>query len=464
MTDLAAYAAAVEFCESLLRPATEHVGEAVLREHFARMGYFLSRLGTPQQRFPSMHVAGTSGKGSTTVMIGAILRAAGLKTAVHCTPYLQTPIERMQVGELYASPTQFVRLVDEMRPHIQHMQKESPYHDISYREIGVAQAFLHFANEQVDIAAIETGMGGRYDYTNHIVPLVSVIVTVDYDHVGALGPTLDRIAYHKAGIIKDGAPVVTAVAHRAALDVIQREAAARRAPLYCLPGDITCRVRSVGPDGSVFDWQSPWGMIEGLRVSLLGRHQTKNAALAAAAAMLLAQRGFPVDEQSIRRGLAEAWLPGRLEVVQRKPTVVLDGAHNPEKMRALAAALREIFPNQRPVVVVGVLAAKDVDGTLAEVVPMARSVIATSPLVRQKPAVAPDTLAAACRRYGDAVVAEPDLGEAVETARHIAGPEGLVCITGSLYMVGQARDLWVPPSAILKRRTSTPPETGTAER
>ena len=450
------YERAVAYCESLLRPLTEQVGEDELRLHFERMRYLLARLGDPQLRFRTVHVAGTSGKGSTTAMIGAILHAAGLRTAVHCTPYVQTPIERMQVGGLYASASDFVSLVDTLRPHIRHMQAHSLYRDISYREVAVAQAFLHFAANGVDIAAIETGMGGRYDYTNHVSPLATAIVTVDYDHLATLGPTLDRIAYHKAGIIKEGVPAVTGVRESAALAVIEAEAARRHAPLYRLGKELQIDVRQSDLGGPLIDYTSPWGAMRELRVGMLGRHQALNAAMAIGMAQLLRQQGLPVTEQAMRQGLARARLPGRLEVVDEHPTMVLDGAHNPEKMRALALALSELFPGQKPVLVIGVLAAKQVADILAEVVPAASTVVVTTLLVHEKPAVPPDVLAAVCRRMGRNVVVEPDLPGAIERARALAGAAGLVCVTGSLYMVGQARERWVPTSAVLTERTSFP--------
>jgi dihydrofolate synthase/folylpolyglutamate synthase len=454
--DLAAYRAAVDFMESLLRPQTEPVDEADMRRHFERMGYFLNRLGSPQERFASVHVAGTSGKGSTTAMIGAILTAAGLRTGVHCTPYLQAPIERMQVEGLYASPGDFARLVDELRPHIAHMQNDSAARDISYREVAVAQAFLHFAESGVEAAAIETGMGGRYDYTNHVRPLVSAIVTVDYDHVATLGPTLERIAHHKAGIIKDGVPIVTGVTHPQALGVIEAEAAAHAAPLYRFGRDIICTCGNISDQGTVFDYASPWAALRGLHVGMLGRHQMMNAGLAVSVVMLLRARGYTISDDAIRAGLSAARLPGRLEIMEKRPVVALDGAHNREKMHSLAAGLGDLYPGQRPVLVVGVLAAKQVDDILREVVPLASHVVATTALVRAKPAVDPDHLAAACRRLGSHVLVEPDVRRAVERARRLAGVRGLVCVTGSLYMVGQAREMWVPTQAILEQRTSFP--------
>lgn len=450
------YDAAVAFCESLLRPQTEAVDESILRQHFQRMGYFLSRLGNPQRRFPSVHIAGTSGKGSTTAMIGAIAQAASLRNGVHCTPYVQAPVERMQVDARYVTASDFVRLVRALQPHIAHMQNDSPYHDVSYREVAVAQAFRYFAEVGVDLAAIETGMGGRYDYTNHLTPLASVIVTVDYDHLATLGPTLDRIAYHKAGIIKDAVPVITGVTDPVALAVIEGDAAAHHAPLYRLQREFGYSVRSVEANGTVFDYWSPWGELKGLRVSMLGRHQAHNAALAASAALLLRQRWPQIDEEAIRRGLLQARLPGRLEIMQRHPTVVLDGAHNPEKMRSLTAALCDLFPTQKPVLVVGVLAAKQAEASLADVVPLASRVVVTTPIVKEKPAIAPDALAAICRNLGASVIVEPHLPAALEQAIGMAGAEGLVCVTGSLYMVGQARERWVAAARVVAGRTSFP--------
>lgn len=462
------YHEAVSYCESLLRPLTglgrerlnDPVGAAAilrsLRIHFERMGYFLERLGHPEQSYPTVHVAGTSGKGSTVTLTGAVLRAAGLRTGVHTKPYLQAAIERVQVGERYITPDQFADRIDDLRPAIRHMQEASPYGDISYLEISVAQAFLHFASTSVDVAVIETGMGGRFDNTNHLRPLVSVIVTVDYDHIYPLGATLSKIAYHKAGIIKPRTPVVTGALARAARDVVVREATACDAHLYRLGHEIQVRVRHVGEKGSIFDYHSPWGTLRGLDVGLLGAHQVRNAALAVAACELLRQRGYAITEQAIRSGLASARLPGRLEIMQRQPTVLLDSAHNPEKMRSLATALKQIFPQQRPVLVIGVLKAKQVEDIVSEVIPLARTIVVTSPHVLGKPAAAPEELAAICERLGGDVVVEADLPVAVERAKLLAGADGLVCVTGSLYMVGQARGLWVSPDTVLEQCTSFP--------
>lgn len=458
--DIASYNQAVAYCESLLHPHTEQLGGKLLPLHFERMGYFLAQLGHPEKRFRTVHVAGTSGKGSTTTMIGAILQAAGMRTGVHCTPYLQTPAERLQVDGLNASPAEFARLVDEMRPAIRHMQRQSPFRDISYREIAVAQAFRYFAQSAVEIAAVETGMGGRFDYTNHIQPLVSAIVTVDYDHLATLGPTLANIAWHKAGIIKQGVPVVSGVSQQIACQVIEEEAALKRSPLARLGREITYHVHSVTANGSVFDYSSSHGPMPGLEIGLLGRHQVLNASVAVGVVEYLREAGLPISDEAIRSGLRQARMPGRLEIVQREPTVVLDGAHNPEKMHSLAVALHDIFQDRPPILVVGVLAAKQVDEILAEVVPLARRVVVTSPTVRDKPAVALDRLAATCRRLGGDVVVEPDERSAVERAKDLAGKDGLVCVTGSLYMVGQVREMWIPAAAIISQRTSFPSMSG----
>lgn len=452
----AAYFATVHSLESLLRPFTEPASEAELRLHFERMGYLMAQLGRPEQAFPAVHVAGTSGKGSTTALIGSILRAAGLRTGVHLTPYLQTAIERIQVGELYVSPADFVALVKRMRPAIAHMQAVSSYHSISYRELAVAQAFLHFAGAGLDMAAVETGMGGRYDYTNHLKPVVSTIVTVDYDHTATLGSTLARIAQHKAGIIKKGVPAVTGVQAPEALAVIEAEAQRQQAPLLRLGREIACRNVSVGPQGCRFDYESAAGRLADVQLGVLGRHQATNAALAIASVELLRELGYAISEEAIRRGLSAARLPGRLEIVQHEPLVVLDAAHNPEKMRALATALREVFPSQRPVVVLGVLAAKQAAAVLAEILPLARQVVVTSPIVQEKPAVPANELAALCARFNLSASVEPDPPTAVGRGRELAGAGGLVCVTGSLYMVGQVRSLWAPVAAILEQRTSFP--------
>jgi dihydrofolate synthase/folylpolyglutamate synthase len=281
-------------------------------------------------------------------------------------------------------------------------------------------------------------------------------VTVDFDHVIPLGPTIEKIAGHKAGIIKPAIPCVTAVAPGPARAVIEREAQALGAPLYRLGDEVVCTVRQVAQDGSVFDYASPWQSLAGVHVGLLGAHQVINAGIALSVAHLLRQSGYDISEDAMREGLRSARLPGRLEIVQRQPTVLLDGAHNPEKMRSLTAALNQIFPGQRLILVIGVLAAKQAEEIVAEVVPLASTVVVTSPHVLGKPAVEPAELAAICRRLSGDVVVEPDVPVAVDRARDLAGRDGLVCVTGSLYMVGQARELWVPTPMILDQCTSFP--------
>jgi dihydrofolate synthase/folylpolyglutamate synthase len=441
--------------EALLHRADRSPTEAELAQRLERMRLFLSSLGNPHQRYQTIHITGTSGKGSTTAFIAAILAAAGYRVGSHMTPHVQVPTERFQVNGRYASSDDVADLVDRLWPE----SPAAPW-SLSYRELSVAMAFQYFADQGVDCAAIEVGMGGRYDYTNVIMPLAAAIVSVDYDHVAALGPRLEDIARHKAGIIKAHTPVITAVQNDAALRVITRTAQDQAAPLYRIGREVTYSGVRVRQEGTSFTYASPWSSPLRMELAMLGRHQVINACVAAATVESI-HNHLPVSPSALAEGLRSVRLPGRLEVVQRSPTVILDGAHNPEKMRALAHALREIFPSRdhRLIVVVGLLQSKDAQQTLAPLLPHAEIVVCTAPVVQEKPATDPALLAHLAGLAGRQAHVIPNPEAALDYALDRARPHDTICVTGSLYLVGHLRARWIPPEAILAHRSSFPPHT-----
>lgn len=307
----------------------------------------------------------------------------------------------------------------------------------TFFEVTTALAFIYFAEEAVDIAVIETGMGGRLDSTNVITPLVSVITNIDLEHTEFLGTTLAAIAGEKAGIIKPGVPVVTGAVQDEALAVIEREACRAGAPLYRMPADFGPERITPGMPQS-FDYRGISGPIEDLRISMLGTHQLRNASLALAAGECLRKAGLDLPDEAVRQGLEDASWQGRLERVCRKPDLFLDGAHNPASAAVLADALSDLRRGyDRLILVLGILKDKDYRGILQRLVPLADAVIATRPEYGR--AMDAGALAAEIGPVPGGVHTVATVKDAVALARGMAHRGDFVVVTGSLYTVGDAR-------------------------
>jgi dihydrofolate synthase/folylpolyglutamate synthase len=458
--DLQRYEAAAAWLESFIKPIT---GLAPQRtpaswsddgpRRLARLDGVLDSLGHPERGYRTLHVTGTSGKGSVCTYLGAVLREAGLRTGVHTTPYLQVPVEKLEVDGRYVAPEEFASLVEDFRSALP--QFETDRDALAYPGMSVVLTYLHFARRRVDLAVVETSAGGRYDWTNTLSSAVSVITTVGPDHLGTLGPGLADVAFHKAGIIKPGCPSVTGV-RPPYLSVVEAEAERQGTSLRRLGHEFDYRVRRCSDAGTVFDFISGAGERRGLETRLIGRHQAFNAALAVAAIDAFGLEAGPVDDAALRRGLYAATFPGRMELIQHDPDVLLDGAHNPEKAAALAVSLAEIFPDRRLLLVVGALSTKDVGGILAPFREQTRRAFVTVPHVLGKAGLDPERLARSIHDLG--IQAHPVAGpaEALSQALAEATPDDLVCVTGSLYLVGELRRLWVPDEQVLLDGNSAP--------
>jgi dihydrofolate synthase/folylpolyglutamate synthase len=458
-----AYDEAVRWLEQFIRPITGTAPQKTPAswqtegpQRLARMERLLAAVGHPERGFRALHVTGTSGKGSVCTFLGAILRAAGYRVGVHATPYLQVTVEKLQIDGRYASAGAFAAVVDEFRRLLQ--TDADAALDMPYPALSVALTYLYFAREHADPAVIEVSTGGRYDWTNTLQPLLSVVTTVGPDHLTALGPTLADVAFHKAGVIKPGVPAVTGVLGPE-LAVVEREAECKGSPLVRLDHEFSYEVRRCTDRGTMFDYQTLRPSLprrSGLETGLLGRHQAFNAALSIAALDAAAGALGPLPDDALREGLRAAHIPGRMELIQRRPDVLLDGAHNPQKAAALAASLTEIFPDRRLVLVVGALTTKDATGILAPFVRQTRELIVTVPHVLGKTGADPERFAAQARALGVAALSEPDPAAAIRLALARAGDRDLVCVTGSLYLVGEVRRLWVPDELVLASGSSLP--------
>lgn len=423
----------------------------------ARFEALLEAIGSPHLQYPCVHITGTNGKGSTTAMVSAILRAAGYRVGAYTSPYVFDIRERITIDGAPISPEQFAAGVAYLRPAIERLT-DTEYGQTTEFEIKTALAFWAFAQASVDIAVLEVGLGGRMDATNVIVPAVSVIVSIGLDHQDRLGPTHRDIAYEKAGIIKPGRPVVSGVVHPDAAAMIAQVAARRGAPLYrVLSADWADTPREVGAqfnsaptfhytplpsptDSAVRVRQGDWELA--LQPALIGDYQRHNAACATAAAALLRTQGYAIPDAAIEQGLREARLPGRLQVVAESPRVVLDGAHNPDAAAALARSIPRLFKYRRLILVLGMLTPHEPMDTLRHLLPLADAALFTpidSPRTYAAETLlqhAQAWLASQSTRTPRTLLTAAHPQEAFQRALSLAEPDDLVLITGSFYLVG----------------------------
>jgi dihydrofolate synthase/folylpolyglutamate synthase len=423
-------------------------------QRLARLRALLSRLGNPHLAFRVIHVGGTSGKGSTSAAIAAILTAGGIRTGLHTSPYLQVATEKIQLDGRLIDGMTLLEAVET----VLHAAQDSGVGRITYGEAWFAMVALIFARANVEIGVIEVGAGGRFDLTNVVEPAVSVITSVGLDHMETLGATIPEIAWHKAGIIKNAAPVVSAVTDPDALDVIRREAEIKQSTLHhVLAGETFGAMLNAG--GS-FDW---WELQQSEIVyptSMPGRFQATNSATALVAVRLI-EPEIARNPEIVRRGLLGSRLQGRYETMSACPAVILDGAHNPQKMAALARDLRQrkkSAPESRLIAVVGVLEAKDHLNVLREIVNVADELVTTSPRVLAKPGAKATALARDARELGFSgpVLAIDDPLAALDTALDRSSVVDTVVVTGSLYLVGNVRGRWYPDDEIILQQTAWP--------
>jgi dihydrofolate synthase/folylpolyglutamate synthase len=398
-----------------------------------------ARLGDPQRAYPAVHITGTNGKTSIARMVTGVLEALGLLTGTYTSPHLHDVRERIRVGGRPVSPTAFVGRLDALAPHIAAVEAERG-EMVTFFETLTALASACFAGAGVDVGVVEVGMGGRWDATNLVDGRVAVLGRVGLDHA-ELGSTVAEVAAEKAGIIKDGAAVVSAAQEPAAARVIARAAAAHGASILWEGRDFGLRSRRPTPDGQDLVLWAGEGAEATVHLPLHGAHQAANAACAFAAVVAHVPRAAR-DAEAVRTGFAAARSPGRLELFHRpgRAPVLLDGAHNPDGARALAAALRGEFPFRRRVVVLGVMGDKDVDGIVGEVLGAADAVVVTQPASNR--AAPADRLAKAVRLAGRTALTAVDVPAALALASELAGEDdAVVVVTGSLYTVGEAREI-----------------------
>lgn len=442
--------------ESLIDPDER---QAEFLRRLERTRRLMSHLGDPHRRLDFIHIGGTSGKGSVAILCEAMLRSLGQKVGTHISPYLQTALEKIRLNGKLIDPAEVIALADPVIQAAEAILDEQPaLGPPHYAEAWLALALRHFFDQDCDSAIVEVGIGGRYDSTNIITPRVSVINTVHFDHMRVLGNELPAIARHKAGIVKPGVPVVVGRMPDIALGVIWDEARRNGARLIQVGETIHVRVQEIGPQGSRFSYEGLELKLDDLHIGMLGAHQVDNAATALAAVEVYAgQAGLTLEEEAIRTALKSARFAGRLELMAVEPTVVLDGAHNEEKMSALTAAIEQVFDYDRLIVVLGMLETKAARPIVEKLARLSSAMITTCPRVLGKPAIKADALADLAREAGiDSVEAVEEPLAALHRALEIARPGDLVVVTGSLYLIGTVREHWHTAAEIVARRTMFP--------
>ncbi|HSL93804.1 MAG TPA: folylpolyglutamate synthase/dihydrofolate synthase family protein [Bacillota bacterium] len=397
----------------------------------ARMQQALEKLDHPDRDFHIIHVAGTNGKGSTCAILASILTAAGYRTGLFTSPFLDAFTNRVKVDGADISATDLGVSFERLMPVAEEV-------GLTQFEFITALGLLHFARAGVDAVVLEVGLGGRFDATNAIsTPLLSVITNIGYDHMAILGDTLAKIAGEKAGIIRTGVPVITAVEEPSAWSVIRERCLELEAPVSRLGDQFSVTGLYSDLQGQVLRYESGHQHLDSVKIALLGRHQQKNAATALAAAFQLRSLGLLISDQAMRTGLAEARWPGRFEVMSEIPLVIMDGSHNTHGMAALRETLDELLPSQNLLWVAGMMADKDVGGMLKYLEGREVSLYACAPQIPR--AMDAKELALAAITLGFQARAFAGVEEAISQALLDWRPGQAVLIAGSLYVISEAR-------------------------
>lgn len=392
-------------------------------------------LGRPQDRIKALHVAGTNGKGSTCLMLARSLTACGYRTGLFVSPHVHSYRERIQIDGSMIGEEELADCLNRVDACLRQLLAEGYEHPTEF-EVLTAAALLYFAEKRVELAVIEVGMGGLYDSTNVVSPVLCVITNIEFDHMAFLGTTIEEIAANKAGIIKAGAPVVTGERKPQALKVLKEKAAREGTELIEAMAAIRVEVLESRLDGQRL-WVEGMGKSSEIELGLIGSYQRENVALVWASLIVMSRMGYEIDWEEVKRVLAICRWPGRLEVVQKDPLIILDAGHNEAGARAMRRSLEELLPGKGKVAVIGILDDKDADPFIQNLPLGTRLVIVTRP--DSPRAVNWEQRADLARRYYPEVVAIEKIEEAVDAGLNRLKPDEVLIVTGSFYVLDRAR-------------------------
>lgn len=415
----------------------ESLGKFGIKLGMERIEGLLKELDNPEQKIKTVHVTGTNGKGSVTSMITNILLAANLKVGKFTSPHLVKYNERITLNGTDISDDDFAMLISAVKVAADSVVKKGVCEQPTQFEVLTAAAFLYFYLQKVDYAVIEVGMGGLWDSTNVITPVVSVITNVALDHTDRCGKTIERIAMQKAGIIKEKVPVVTAAEGNEALGPIISFAMFKEAPVYLYGKAFRGEEVHGSMDGQKFTLYAGNTYSSVYEIKLPGEHQIKNTSLAIVASKLVSKQDDRINELALHIGVANTVWPGRLERIHRQPDIILDGAHNPNGAEALRKALDKYYPGQKVHFVFGMMGDKDMSGVIKLLI-HADDVVYTVRADQGPRAAAAADLA---KLVGGNAIPVDGLAEAYSKALQEAGRDGIVCVCGSLYLVGEFKKM-----------------------
>jgi len=395
-----------------------------------KVSKLLARLGNPQEGLPCIHIAGTNGKGSTAAFISSILSKAGYRVGLYTSPHLISFTERIKINNREISKSDVIRLTSLLK------NKSNDKDNITYFEIVTAMALLYFKEKKVDLSILEVGMGGRLDATNIVTPLLSVITNISKEHEFYLGNSLLKIANEKAGIIKKNSVLITGATQPKVLSLFKKRCRTKKTRYYQFGKDISYKLAN----HNYFHYYGLRNSLEGLNVGLLGEHQIKNAAIALASVEILRGKRYHIEDNAIYQGLSNVHWPGRLEVLKKSPIVVIDGAHNPAAMKNLKKVLFTEFNFRKLILVIGIMEDKDIRAMFKQIVPFAHKVILCEPNMDR--AASTKIIAKRLQEWNVKYHQIKDVKEAVIYSLSMAHPKDLICITGSLFTVGEARRIF----------------------
>ena len=403
------------------------------------ISYLLYLLGDPHKKLKIIHVGGTNGKGSTSSLISSILQSDGYKVGLYTSPHLVDFTERIKINNKSINREKVSELLERIKPSIEKVANTPSYGHPTFFEVITSMAFLYFFEEQVDYLVLEVGLGGRLDATNVCEPLISVITHIDYDHMDKLGNSLEEIAREKGGIIKPEGIIITSNQYNEAYNEIKKIAKEKNSLIYSIGRGINYEIVESDIKGVIFDLKGISHNYKNLHTPLLGRHQAENAATAITAIEALKIRGIKISEKAIRVGLEKVKWTGRLEIIQNNPTLILDGAHNPSGVRVVRETLKEIFSYQRLILVLAIFADKDYKKMIKILSPNADLIITTK--AKNPRATPPQIIAKEAAQYIDQnkIILTENIPKAINCALSNSKEDDLICITGSLYTVGEAK-------------------------
>jgi len=445
------YDAAVRYLLSLGRELAAPTQAAAAKFDLENITVLAKRLGRPDHAYPSAHIAGTNGKGSTAAFLESILRHAGFRTGLNTSPHLESINERIRVNGEEIGDAAFAETLMRVQGVIEELLAVGKLRaHPTYFECVTAMAFEYFSRAEAEFAVFEVGLGGRLDATNILTPAVSIITRIDFDHENFLGHSLREIAWEKAGILKEGVPVVVAEQHGEAREVILARARELRCPVietaaaYRIENSVMeegcarARVTRIASGRSVE-----------IAPQLKGGFQLQNALTAVAAAHVLQRQGFRIPVEAIRKGIAATVWPGRLEKLHSRPDVYLDGAHNPAAARELARFWEENFAGRKILLLYGALRDKAVDEIAGVLFPRAAEVVFTEPRTSRAISASQLSEIAAHHAAHSSVIADAE--QALDYLLSKAAPQDAVFVTGSLYLVGQLRHYWKQRAQVAAR-------------